>query len=53
MINLEKEKERMKEILDNMTNEEFEQMLINRGINEILPSEQSNYVKALKGNFEK
>ena len=33
---------------DDMTVEEFEEMFIENGINEILPSVQSNYVKAIK-----
>lgn len=35
MINLEKEKERMKSILDNMSIEEFDNMLVKCGINEL------------------
>ena len=45
---LEDELTKIDEFFNSLSQEEFDEMLIENGINKILPSEQSSYVKAMK-----
>lgn len=50
-MDFKKELQRIKNILDDMSNKEFEEMLFECGLGTIRPSGESDFVKCLNENF--
>ena len=50
-MNITEEFMRMQNIIENMPMEEFEQMLERNGMDRILPSYESSYVRCMKEKF--
>lgn len=49
-MNITEEFLRMQNLIENMPMHEYEQMLERNGINRILPSDESSYVRCMKEN---